>query len=295
MCRLRQDARLDRDLQSDRGNAFNLAGMEPGQQRLLARGSGRLPAGSTIAANGYLVVWHDSTRPASMTFTSDLNTGYNISADGDAVCLFAPTGQLVDSVAFGAQVADLSIGRAGGAWNLLSSPTPGAANASAAALGNVMNLRVNEWMANPISGSDWFELYNGDSLPVCLSGLFMTDEPTLTGMTNTQIPALTYVAAKGWVEYQADSHPGGGPNHVGFSLNQDGESIVLYTTNLVPIDSVYYGLQSTGVSTGTPAGRRKQHRELCRANAGRQQLPSPPKRVRQRSLEPCFSAIGRCH
>jgi len=52
------------------------------------------------------------------------------------------------------------------------------------------------------------------------------------------------------VEYQADSHPSAGPNHVNFSLNQNGESIVIYTTNLAPIDSIYFGLQSTGVSQG---------------------------------------------
>jgi hypothetical protein len=69
-------------------------------------------------------------------------------------------------------------------------------------------------------------------------------------MTNMQIPSLTYVAAQGWVEYQADSHPSAGPNHVNFSLNQNGESIVIYTTNLAPIDSIYFGLQSTGVSQG---------------------------------------------
>ena len=231
------------------GASFSLAGMSLGNN-LYGTGKWTFPAGSTIASNGYLVVWHDSARPASTNFTTNLNTGYNISAEGDAVCLFAASGQLVDSASFGSQIGDLSIGRASGAWNLLSIPTPGAPNAAVAALGNVMNLCVNEWMANPASGSDWFEIYNSDTRPVCLSGLYLADEPTLTGSTNTQIPPLTYAAAQGWVEYQADNHASAGPNHVNFSLNQDGESIILYTTNLVPIDAVYFGLQSTGVSQG---------------------------------------------
>jgi hypothetical protein len=231
------------------GASFSLDGMSLGNN-IYGSGQWTFPAGAAIPANGYLVVWHDSSRPASTNFTSNLNTGYNISSDGDAVCLFAPSGQLVDSVAFGAQVENLSIGRVGGAWSLLSSPTPGAANSGVASLGNVVNLRINEWMANPASGSDWFEIYNTDSLPVCLSGLFLSDEPTLTGMTNTQVPVLTYVAANGWVEYVADSHAAAGPNHVNFSLNQNGESIVLYTTNLASIDAVYYGLQTAGVSQG---------------------------------------------
>ena len=230
-------------------SSFSLAGMSLGNNPY-GTGQWTFPVGSTIASNGYVVVWHDSSRPASTNASSDLNTGYNISGDGDAVCLFSATGQLVDSVAFGAQIGNLSIGRIGGSWNLLSNPTPGAPNATTAALGNVMNLRVNEWMADPVSGGDWFELYNTDSLPVCLSGLFLTDDPSIAGMTNTQIASLTFVAAKGWVEYQADARLSGGPNHVNFSLNKDGETIRIYTTNLALIDAIDFGLQSKSVSQG---------------------------------------------
>jgi len=228
---------------------YSLAGMglstDPTQP-----GQWIVPAGVSISANGYLVIWCDSSRPASTNGTPELNFGRSLSGDGDGVYLFNANGQVVDSVAFGFQVADLSIGKNAGAWGLLSSPTPGAPNAATAALGNVANLRINEWMANPAAGNDWFELYNLDTAPVPLGGLYLTDNPSITGMTNSQVSPLSFIAAHGWVKFEADNNPGQGPNHVKFSLDKGGETIRLYSANLALIDAVDFGLQTTGVSQG---------------------------------------------
>jgi hypothetical protein len=228
---------------------FSLAGMSlgtaPGNP-----GQWTIPAGVTIASNGYLVVWCNGSLPATTNGTTNLNTGFSLSADGAAVYLFGTNAQVLDSVAFGAQIADTSIGRNGGTWNLLSSPTPGAANAANAVLGNPANLRVNEWLANSGSSNDWFELYNTDPLPVSLGGLYLTDDPSIAGRTNSQIAPLSYIAGHGWVEYQADTHPSQGPNHVRFSLNKDGDMIQIYGSDLTLIDSVEFGLQTAGVSQG---------------------------------------------
>ena len=56
-----------------------------------------------------------------------------------------------------------------GGW-VLTQSTPRAAN-QAVTLGNPASLKINEWMASPTNGSDWFEVYNPEPLPVCLSGL----------------------------------------------------------------------------------------------------------------------------
>jgi hypothetical protein len=228
---------------------FSLAGMslgtDPGNP-----GQWTIPAGVTIASNGYLVVWCNGSLPASTNGATNLNTGFSLSADGAAVYLFGTNAQVLDSVAFGAQIANTPIGRNGGTWNLLSSPTPGAANATNAVLGNPANLRINEWLANSGSSNDWFELYNTDPLPVCLSGLYLTDDPSIVGRTNSQVAPLSYIAGHGWVEYQADSHPSQGPNHVRFNLNKDGEMIQIYGSDLTLIDSVAFGLQTAGVSQG---------------------------------------------
>ena len=100
--------------------------------------------------------------------------------DGDSedVYLLNALGQPVDEVSYGFQIQDVSIGRnSGGVWRLLSVPTPGQANAAEAALGAASGLRINEWMANPLTGDDWFELYNTNALPVDMSGLYLTDDP----------------------------------------------------------------------------------------------------------------------
>jgi hypothetical protein len=229
--------------------SYSLAGMSLGTDPSKPR-QWTFPAGASIAPNGFLVVWCDPSRAVSLNLERDLNTGFALPADGTTIFLFGTNGQVVDSVSFGAQVADFSIGRNSGSWNLLSSPTPGAANAASAVLGDPTSLRVNEWMANPASGDDWFELFNTSPLPVSLGGLHLTDDPSISGVTRFQISPLSYIAAHGWVQYQADGQPGQGPNHVNFSLNKDGETVRIYGSNLALIDSVEFGLQANGVSQG---------------------------------------------
>lgn len=236
------------EMHNPNGTSFSLAGMglstDPSKVQWI------FPSGVSIGANSYLVVWFDSSRPASTNADPELNTGRALSADGEGVYLFNGSGQLVDSVAFGFQIADVSIGNNGGTWTLLSSPTPGTANSAGAPLGNIANLRINEWMPNPAGGNDWFELHNTDAAPVSLSGLYVTDDPSITGLTNSRIASLSFIAPRGWVKIVADGAPASGPAHVNFNLDADGETIRLYSSNLTLIDAVDFGLQTSGVSQG---------------------------------------------
>jgi len=78
------------------------------------------PTTTVIPANGYLVVWFDEDQPATTTAGALLNTGHSLDGESGEVWLFNGAGQPVDSVVFGFQIADLSIGRAvGGEWHLL--------------------------------------------------------------------------------------------------------------------------------------------------------------------------------
>ncbi len=151
---------------------------------------------------------------------------------------------------YGFQIANQSIGRIAGNWRLLVSATPGAANAAAAVLGASTNVRFNEWMAQPASGNDWFELYNLDALPVDVGGLFLSDDPSIVGRTKFQIAPLSFIPGQGWIKWDADGQPSNGRNHVNFQLSVSGESLLLYSTNLNLIDAVYYGGQLTDVSQG---------------------------------------------
>src|SRR6185503_9489039 len=126
------------ELRNPSGSAYDLSGMR------LTTDLGQpteyiFPPSTSIAGNGYLVV--------------NLAT---LDDESGAVYLLSATGQILDSVTYGFQVADLSIGRNGNQWILLASVTPGAANAPGAELGASTALRINEWLANPAEDNDWF-------------------------------------------------------------------------------------------------------------------------------------------
>ena len=126
----------------------------------------------TIAPGAYLLVWCDSD-----TSAAGLHTGFALDAAGQTVLLLR-NGIIQDSVSFGPQAPDVSIGRivnGTGGWQA-NTPTPLTAN-SAKTLGSVANLRLNEWMADPAYGEDWFEIYNTDSNVVALAGLYLSDTP----------------------------------------------------------------------------------------------------------------------
>src|SRR5204863_6146476 len=134
------------------------------------------PPGTTLAPRQYLIVRFAPDAPPSTNSSPVLNTGFGLDGNGDQVLIFdspAGRGALIDSISFGLQVSDYSIGRVP-SWNL-SLPTPGSANI-AAQLASASAVRVNEWMAIPNSGDDWFELFNPNAQPVALGGLYLTDD-----------------------------------------------------------------------------------------------------------------------
>ena len=209
------------------------------------------PAGSLVPAGGYLVVWCDGDLPGSTTFDPTLNCGQSLNAAGGGVYLFNTAGQLVNFIEYGSQLPDQTIGRVGAQWRLLQGFTPGAANATAATLGSATNLTFNEWMADPVGGDDWFELYNSGTQPVDLGGLILTDDPSMAGVNKHRIAQLSFVGAKGFVRFEADGNPDIAPDHVNFLLDGGGESLRLYNPGtFTVIASVYFGAQAFGVSEG---------------------------------------------
>ena len=203
------------------------------------------PAGSKLDKGSYLVVRCDGKIPASNT-----NTGFSLPAEGGSVYMFDPEGFVVDSVEYGFQIAGRSIGQILGKWRLLAELTPGTENSSTAILGDPFKLVINEWMANPNSGSDWFELYNPDDSPVSLSGLSLTDDPTAVGRTKYIIPDSTFISPRGWVRWIANSETDSGSQYLNFSLRGSGELVRLYGSRRNPIDEVQIINQSNGISRG---------------------------------------------
>ncbi len=231
------------------GSAASLAGMAIGDSSDFDK-AWKFPVGASIPSGGYLVIWCDSSRAASTEASGPHNAGYSLSGDSGAVFLFNAVGQPVDVVNYGFQIQDQPIGRNGADWQLLSTATPGAPNSAAALLGSVNNLRFNEWLAGPATGDDWFELYNLDSSPLDMGGLYLTDDPSTIGITNSPIAPLSFIGGKKWALFKADGNRSAGHDHVNFSLDQLGETLRLYDPNLVLLDVVDFGLQTDGVSQG---------------------------------------------
>ncbi len=232
------------ELKNNTGAAIDISGWKLTNDEL-APGKFIFPASTIVPASGYLVVWCDSS-----TTTPGLHTGFALNDHGERVILIEGT-TVRDAVTFGPQTPNLAIGRIAdgtGAWTLVS-PTVGAANTVAAAFSTTAtSLKVNEWMADPKNGSDWFELYNPAGTPVALAGLWLSDTPGTPKIT--QIPALSFIAPGGNTKFNADGTTDGF-NSVNFKLAAGGDNIVLTSTDgFTPIDSISFGAQTFGVSAG---------------------------------------------
>lgn len=235
------------------------------------------PTGAAIQPNGFITIYFDAT-----TASSDENTGFGLSARGDGVFLFDREGQgptrVLDAVSFGVQAPDYTIGRVPdgtGSWTL-NRPTPGITNVPTET-GSPSDLRINEWMANPPTGSeDWIELYNPSPFPVAVAGLHLTDD--LATPKRFAIPPLSFIGV-GVSAYQlfvADSDETAGPNHLNFKLSAGGESIGLADADGRFVDSIIFGAQEPGVSEGRfPDGSANIATFAANPTPGRRNSPVP--------------------
>ncbi len=205
------------------------------------------PPGTTLAAGQFMVLFSDSSgNPAR-------NLGFGLDANGGEVLLFdsvANGGALLDSVNFGPQLTDFSIGRqADGTWGLCQ-PSFGSGNSSKpVATGET--LRINEWLASgaPAAPDDFLELYNPDPVPAAMGGLYLSDAPDGSPARHLIAP-LSYIAPGGYFSFKADGNTNAGPEHLNFGLSPSAGSIGLFAPDLRLIDRVVYGPQTTGVSQG---------------------------------------------
>ena len=87
----------------------------------------RFVNGTKIYARQYFVIWTDGRSNRRI----GLHTNFKLSADGEAVGLFGPSGETIDAIEFGPLPTDVSYGRipgSSGRWGYTDIPTPGARN-----------------------------------------------------------------------------------------------------------------------------------------------------------------------
>ena len=208
------------------------------------------PAGTTIPAGGYLMVYCNGL--VLPTAAPPFNSGYALNGAGGGVFLFKPLtngGGLLDSVNFGNQITNFSIGRTpnGTGAFVLNTRTRGALN-SAAATVQVTNVKINEWLSDGLPG--WLELYNTSTTPATLGGNYLTDD--FTDRRKALIPPLSFLAGSGagrWRQIIADNDTTAAPNHVNFFI-EGGEGLALFTPSGTLTDSVVSSPQATGLTEG---------------------------------------------
>jgi hypothetical protein len=86
-----------------------------------------IPVGTSIAPGDFLLFYADGTGVG-------MNTNFKLSSGGEEIGLYTPEGELVDSIIFGPQTTDVSMGRqpdGAAAWYYFESPTCDATNDTA--------------------------------------------------------------------------------------------------------------------------------------------------------------------
>ena len=180
--------------------------------------------------------------------------GFALSQFGEGVYLYdtvANGGGLIDSIEFGMQLRDFTIGRLGRQrqWKL-TQPTIGTENV-AQPLGNPATLKINEWFTSGevLLEDDFIEIYNPHSQTVDMGGMFLTDDP-VARPDRHQIKPLSFIAGEGYTFFIADGDVQDAANHVDFRLSAEREMIGLFDAELNEIDKVIYYSQTTDVSEG---------------------------------------------
>ncbi len=203
--------------------------------------------GTTLAPGAFLTIY------ASTVVAVTPKTGFAIKQSGDDLTLTKSAtqgGTIADSVTWGQQLNDYSIGRAlDGSWQLCK-PSFGAANILVNK-GDVTGVRINEWLASAATlfANDFIELYNPSTQPVDIGGCHLTDNPSEFANKHL-IQPLTFIGNPGYISFKADGDTTQGPDHVNFKLSPLQGEIGFMNTTQDAIDVVVYGPQTTDISQG---------------------------------------------
>ena len=162
-------------------------------------------------------------------------------------------GNVIDSVNFGFQASNYSIGRHGRElkWEL-NYPTPGEVN-RIVGKGRISDVRINEWLANTntLNEEEFVELFNPSKFPIDLAGGQLSDsiDPGDNAMVFSQ---LSFIGPDSYLAVEPK----------GFGLSTDFDQILLLDSFNQTIDEVVYGPQNSGVSEGIIKGENSYEKFL---------------------------------
>lgn len=129
--------------------------------------SSAYPDSVTVGAGDFIVFYANSEDASSV-----LNLGFKLSGDGEAVGLWDPSQNFVDSLTYGPQTADTSYGRYEDGtdnWFLMPEYTPGAANLNTMSVNEIdVNATLSQNYPNPFSTETSFEFSLENPDKVCI-------------------------------------------------------------------------------------------------------------------------------
>jgi hypothetical protein len=146
--------------------------------------------------------------------------------------------------------------------------------------GDTPLLFINEFMADNEkivadehgTYSDWIELWNGDSRDIFLGDFYLTDN--FSNPVKWRLPSVT-LSAGSFILIWADGNTTAGNRHASFRLSKDGEEIGLYSSELLVVDTVTFGLQDEDVSMGRKSDGAEEIIFMATATPGRSNNTTP--------------------
>ena len=190
-------------------------------------------SGTTIQANGYLVIVTDDTSAS----------GFGLTSNGETVWIENVSAVVVDSVVFPALQTNESYSRVpnGGNWIITNSITKGTANIYS----NPTTVVMNEiYSRGTTQNPDWIELYNPSSTQIDISGYKIYDGGGYAGTKpKKEFPSGSIIPAIGFLVMVTDD-----TTSSGFGLSSNGEEVWLEDAAGLVIDDVNFPVMDTAQS-----------------------------------------------
>ena len=232
---------------------------------LLLSGCGGGGSGSSSSSGSSGGTQHDTNKP-KVTLIGDkevlLKLGESYSDPG-ATAYDQEDGDLTSQIQKTSNIDNQKIGN----YEIVYSVTDSAGNTDTAkrkvSVQNIINhpasragVTINEFLAANTHSkydpdfkefSDWIELYNNTSSPKNIGGYYLSDDPAV--LNKWKIPSGTIIPAYGYSLVWADKKDTKKTNlHTNFSLNADGENIILSDSGQKVIDQIKFPKQKSDIS-----------------------------------------------